>query len=112
MNPTIALELARQEHSQRLAHSHLARVRAAARHVRPPAENIGRPPDPGAPRRVATTLVGAVSTLIPPPDRDEHLDGRGPFPASGFWSAPVVMRATMSPCRSIPTSAPGTAGRR
>lgn len=61
VNPTISLELARQDHSQRLAQSHQARVRAAARHVRQPAENIGRPPDPRRATTRSTTLVDAVS---------------------------------------------------
>lgn len=61
MNPTISLELARQEHSQRLAHFHQVRVRAAARHVRQPSENIGRPPDPRRATARSTQLVDAVS---------------------------------------------------
>jgi hypothetical protein len=61
VNPTIYLELARQEHSQRLAHSHQARVRAAARHARQPSENTGRPPDPRRATARSTHLVDAAT---------------------------------------------------
>ncbi len=62
MNPTIALELARQEHAQRLAHSHQARARAAARAERQPTETLGRPPDPPRVPARSTTLVDALGT--------------------------------------------------
>ena len=60
VDPILSYQLTRQTHTERLASSHLARVREAGRDTRQPSENIGRPPDPRrAPARPAT-LVGAV----------------------------------------------------
>jgi hypothetical protein len=61
VNPTISLELARQDHTERLAHSHRVRVRAVARTVRRSTENIGRPPDPRRASARSTTLVDTTS---------------------------------------------------
>jgi len=60
VNPTISLELARDEHAERLARSRQIRTRAAARHDRRPTENIGRPPDPQRARATSTDLVDAA----------------------------------------------------
>ena len=61
MNPTIYLELARQDHGERLAHSRQTRARTQARDTRRPTENIGRPPDPPRASARSTTLVDALA---------------------------------------------------
>ncbi|MBO3084574.1 hypothetical protein [Cellulomonas fengjieae] len=60
MNPTISLELARQDHSERLAHSRQTRTRAQPRADRRHAENTGRPPDPTRATAHPPTLVDAL----------------------------------------------------
>ncbi|NUU18663.1 hypothetical protein HP550_15520 [Cellulomonas humilata] len=61
MNPILSYDLLRQEHAERLAQSHRARVREAARLTRQPTENVGRPPDPRRVQARPTSLVGALS---------------------------------------------------
>ena len=61
VNPIQTYELTRQAQAERLAQSHQARVREAARHTRQPAVNVGRPPDP---RRVPTRPTNPVGVLV------------------------------------------------
>ena len=60
MNPIQTHELARQALAERLAQSHQARVREAARHARQSAENIGRPPDTRRDQARPTNPVGVL----------------------------------------------------
>lgn len=59
--PNQTYELTRQANAERLAQSHQARVREAARHARQPAANVGRPPDP---RRVQARPTAPVGVLV------------------------------------------------
>ena len=59
--PNQTYEVTRQANAERLAQSHQARVREAARDARQPAENIGRPPDP---RRVQARPTNPVGVLV------------------------------------------------
>ncbi|GEL99931.1 hypothetical protein CTE05_34780 [Cellulomonas terrae] len=59
--PNQTYELTRQANAERLAQSHQARVREAARHARQPTANAGRPPDP---RRVPTRPANPVGVLV------------------------------------------------
>lgn len=59
--PTQTYELTRQANAERLAQSHQARVREAARHARQSTANTGRPPDP---RRVQARPTNPVGVLV------------------------------------------------
>lgn len=59
--PNQTYELTRQANAERLAQSHQARVREAARHARQPTAHVGRPPDP---RRVQARPTNPVGVLV------------------------------------------------
>ena len=61
VNPIQTYELARLAQAERLAQSHQARVREAARDARQPTETIGRPPDT---RRVQARPTNPVGVLV------------------------------------------------
>ena len=59
--PNQTYEVTRQANAERLAQSHQARVREAARDARQPTETIGRPPDT---RRVQARPTNPVGVLV------------------------------------------------